>query len=118
MDGSWDLSKLWALDLPVSSLEVSTLSWQLDLPWWRVGDRWFAVAPSQVWADPGRFADQWERTMRADLGRPIHLRESERGPLILDGVHRLLKAAVEGRTRISAVTVPRHRLPEISGAPT
>jgi hypothetical protein len=118
MDARWDLSKLWALDLPVSDVPTSALAWQLDLPWWRVDNRWFAVAPSEVWTHPSRYPEQWGRTMRADLGRPIHLRDTERGPVILDGVHRLLKAAVEGRLWLRAVTVPKQSLPEICTGPT
>jgi hypothetical protein len=117
MDVSWDLSKLWALDVPVSYVPVPALAWQLDLPWWRVGDRLFAVAPSEVWADPDRFPEQWERTMRADLARPIHLRDTERGPVILDGTHRLLKAAVHGWLWVGAGLVPNHRLTEIWAEP-
>jgi hypothetical protein len=118
MDVRWDQSKLWALDLPTSDVPTSALAWQLDLPWWRVEDQLFAVAPSDVWANPSRYPEQWERAMRAELTRPIHLRDTERGPVILDGVHRLLKAAVEGRLWVRAMMVPNHRLPEIFTGPT
>lgn len=113
-DHSWELSKLLALDLPVEEISVEALAWQLDLPWWRVGDDWFVVTPNQVVDDPtGPFREQWDRTMRADLETPIHLRITERGPLILDGVHRLLKAVVEGRSSLAARVVPDRILASI-----
>ena len=97
LDRPWDLGSLLALQLPVGVVEVEPLSWQLDLPWWRVGDRWFVVSPNQVRTEPHRYPAQWARTMDADLDAPIHVRRTDRGPVILDGVHRLLRASVEAR---------------------
>ena len=114
LDHPWELSKLLALDLPVQEVLVETLAWQLDLPWWRVGDDWVVVTPSQVLGDPtGPGREQWDRAMRADLGTPIHLRATERGLVILDGVHRLLKAVVEGRPSATTLVVPDGRLASI-----
>lgn len=114
LDHPWELSKLLALDLPVEEVSVQALAWQLDLPWWRVGADWFVVTPNQVLDDPtGPFREQWERTMRADLGTPIHVRITEKGLLILDGVHRLLRAVVEGRSSLAARVVPDRCLASI-----
>jgi hypothetical protein len=113
LDVPWDLSKLLALDLPVGAVAVDALTWQLDLPWWRDGNRWFVVTPNEVRAHPERFAEQWRRTERADLSAPIHFRTTHRGPLILDGLHRLLKAAIEGRSTLPARFVPDPSLPLI-----
>jgi hypothetical protein len=99
----WDLSKLLGLELPVEELSVDALTWQLDLPWWRQGSEWFAVTPNQVRSDPtGSSHEHWTRAMGTDLSAPIHVRMTQRGPVILDGVHRLLKANVEGRATLPA----------------
>jgi hypothetical protein len=100
LDTPWELAKLLALDLPVRAVRVDELAWQLDLPWWRAGDEWFAVTPNQVRADPERYADQWSRTMKADLDTPAHVRRIERGIVFVDGVHRLLRATVEARSTL------------------
>jgi hypothetical protein len=113
LDRLWDKAKLWALDLPVEVVPISSLDWQLDLPWWQFDGDWFIVSPSQVRANPSRYREQWERAMRADLSAPIHTRNSEGRLVILDGVHRLLKAAVLGRRALPVRTVPTDLLPQI-----
>lgn len=113
LDRPWDLGSLQALELPMGSVDVALLTWQLDLPWWRVGDAWFVVTPNQVRAEPRRYAAQWARTMETDLDAPIHVRRTGRGPVILDGVHRLLKASVEGRKTLPARWVRGSDLPLI-----
>lgn len=109
----WDLSRLHSLDLPVQTVTVESLLWILDLPWWRENDRWFVVTPNEVRADPEAHAEQWARAMATDLDHPIHLRDTERGRVIIDGVHRLLKAAVEGRTTMQARLVTDSMLDQI-----
>jgi hypothetical protein len=101
---AWDLGRLHALELPVEELAVAELRWQLDLPWWRVGDRWFAVTPNQVRRDPVSYPEQWRRTLAADLRYPIQLIERRR-LVVMDGVHRLLKADLLGLERIRACRV-------------
>src|SRR3954468_22937542 len=94
-DDRWDISKLWALDLPIENVATASLAWQLDLPWWRAGEEWFAVTPNEVAEAPhGPFREQCERTVAVDLAFPIYLRPAAGTLVILDGVHRLLKAAV------------------------
>jgi hypothetical protein len=51
--------------------------------------------------------------MASDLGHPIHLVEHHGRLVILDGFHRLLKAAIEGRTMIDAMVLSKHDLQSI-----
>jgi hypothetical protein len=51
--------------------------------------------------------------MRADLTCPIHLRETSRGLVVMDGVHRLLKATLEGRDSLPSRLVPNSMLEHI-----
>jgi hypothetical protein len=39
IDFHWDVRKLWAADLPTVELDVTELSWLLDLPFWTVDQR-------------------------------------------------------------------------------
>jgi len=104
LDCEWDRAALHALELPVDHVAVDELRWQLDLPWWRDGARYFAVTPREVRAHPARHAAQWNRTLAADLSYPIHLAETRPALwTILDGVHRLLKADVLGHAHIAAM---------------
>ncbi len=102
----WSRDRLHRLVVPAVDVLVDELRWQLDLPWWRDGNRVFAVSPNEVRRDPMRFAAQWQRTLDADLGYPIHLLDGPR-PVVLDGVHRLLKAAVLDRPTIATHLVGR-----------
>ncbi|ULL09551.1 hypothetical protein CKW46_07460 [Mycobacterium liflandii] len=47
--------------------------------------------------DLGQYRDPWARTLAGDLSFPLHARVDAAGRVvILDGVHRLLKATVLG----------------------
>jgi hypothetical protein len=113
----WDPNRLWALAIEPTEVELSELEWQLDLPFWRDGDRIFAVTPREVAADPVRHREQYERTMAADLAYPIHLLQREHRLTILDGVHRLLKAYLRGTRTITAKVVLSEQLPDIVKTP-
>jgi hypothetical protein len=102
----WSRERLHRLALPVVELPIEELAWQLDLPWWRLGAKYFALGPSQVRHDPVGHASQWQRTLAADLGFPIHVLQRDRR-IVLDGLHRLLKATVEGRSHIAAHVISR-----------
>jgi hypothetical protein len=102
----WDLGRLLALDLPPRTVVVVDYEWMLDLPMWRDEQgRRFRVTPNQVRADPGDNLTQWHRTLRADLIRPIHVTPREGRSVIIDGIHRLLKAALLGRDSLAARVV-------------
>lgn len=109
LEAAWNLDRLHELELPIESIPVGELVWQLMLPWWRDAEGPFAVTPEQVRSDPQRYPKQWERTMNADLRYPIHLVRRRRW-VVLDGVHRLLKAQILGLERIPAGCVTREAL--------
>jgi hypothetical protein len=109
----WDRDALFRLSLPVEEVPVGELRWQLELPWWRDGDRHFAIAPTDVRADPVRYHAHWKRTLDADLRYPIHLLATTPRLRILDGVHRLLKAEISGERLIRACRVDRESLKRI-----
>lgn len=109
----WNIRRLWALDLPVRQVEVEELAWLLDLPLWQLSGTRFQVSPSQVRADPARFPDHLRRVMASDLGHPIHLVKHKGRLVVLDGYHRLLKAAIEGRAEIGAVILSQQDLDSI-----
>jgi hypothetical protein len=109
----WDRDALFRLRLPVEELPVSELRWQLDLPWWRDKDRYFAATPNEVRADRARYHVHWQRTLDADLHCPIHLLATTPVLRMLDGVHRLLKADELGCDRILACRVDRDQLKKI-----
>ncbi len=110
LDFEWSLERLWALSLPEHELPLAELVWLLDLPWWRGdGGRVFSVRPSEV--DDGPHLD---RALGADLGCPVHVTRRNGRLVVLDGVHRLLKAHRLGSRTISAHVVPTDALASIA----
>jgi hypothetical protein len=112
----WDIYKLWALDLPIRRLAVEELAWLLDLPVWGKDGIRFRVSPAQVRADPDRFGKHLRRVMASDLEHPIHLVGHKSRLIILDGYHRLLKAAMEGRREIDAMVLSQQDFDSICGS--
>jgi len=114
LDFHWDLDRLLFLDLPVEEVRVRDFVWLLDLPFWREEGEWFVVTPNQVRERPDKHVEQWARTLRADLDVPVHITERHGRLVILDGVHRLLKADIVGRHTIPARRVTESILPLIA----
>ncbi len=116
LDYLWDHAKLHAMtNLREATVPVSDLAWHLDLPFWAMDGKPFKVCPSEVASDRARHAAQWERTMAADLGFPIHVRTDLAGRLlILDGIHRLLKASILGLPTIRVRILTDDDLREIA----
>jgi hypothetical protein len=109
----WDIRQLRSLALPVRPVAVDGLTWLFDLPLWQDNGTRFQVSPAQVRADPARFPDHMRRVMASDLGYPIHLVEHNGHLVVLDGYHRLLKAAIEGRAQIEAMIISQQDLQSI-----
>ncbi|MGZ0150356.1 hypothetical protein ACXJJ3_25060 [Kribbella sp. WER1] len=114
LDFHWDLDRLHALDLPTAHLPVADLAHHLDLPFWAY-DRPFQVTPHQVAADPVTYQAQYERTLAADLRHPLDVvRRPDDRITILDGVHRLLRAELDGRRTVPVRILPWAELDRIA----
>ena len=97
---------------------TSDYEWMLDLPMWR-DERgiWFTVTPNQVRTEPDRHPTQWDRTLRADLEVPIHITQREGRSVIIDGIHRLLKAVISGQGSLPARVVKVDDWPSFEDGP-
>lgn len=86
---AWDVDHLVELsrDLPVKQVSLDSI-WQLDTQHWRS-----AVTPRDL-------ADHIRLVRDTDLAHPIILSADGR---VMDGMHRVVKALLEGRDMISAV---------------
>jgi GNAT superfamily N-acetyltransferase len=114
----WDLGRLLALDLPRTTVATADYEWMLDIPMWRdERGTWFTITPNQVRADRGSNPWQWDRTLRANLEIPIHIAQREGRSVIIDGVHRLLKATMIGRGRLPARIVKADDWPAFEDPP-
>jgi hypothetical protein len=116
MPFAWELDRLRGLRLQRITVPAATFEWMLDLPVWRHGGDWFTVSPRQVRDDPSAYRTQWERTLRADLTWPMHVTHRDGRMVIIDGVHRLLRASAEGRHDLPAFHLPQAFWPSIRGS--
>lgn len=112
-DVTWDPHALWTIDVPTVDVAVDDLAWMLELPWWRDGDRYFSVRPIDVAAEPARHAAQHARTLAADLAYPLAGTMMEGRLVLLDGLHRLLKARLLGITTVQVRVLPADRIDDI-----
>jgi hypothetical protein len=112
----WDRERLWQLELPVEDMSVDALAWQLALPWWRDGERYFSVRPLDVLTIPNPHREHFERAMDADLARALDVTPRNGSWIVLDGVHRLLKAVALGEKTVRVRKLPAEALPLIAAA--
>ena len=71
----------------------------------------FALRPADVLAAPERYPLHFRRTLRSDLRHPVDLALWSGEWIVLDGVHRLAKAAYLGAAVVAARKVPAELLP-------
>jgi hypothetical protein len=109
-----DLDRLLALELPVGVISVRDFGWLLDLPFWREDGVWFRVTPREVKEHPVGHAAHWERTLATNLASPVHVVERDGREVIIDGIHRLLNASVQGVETLPARRVPPGMLTQIA----
>ena len=115
LDLHWDLEVLHGLDLLTISVRVADLAHHLDRPFWQHEGRPFQVTPREVAADPAKYHEQYARTLAADLRYPLYVVRRVDGRLtILDGVHRLLLAELEGRATVVVRVLSWEDLDEIA----
>ena len=100
---AWDVDRLVALtkDLPRREVALEALG-ELDRPWSGDGEQ-------QTWRE---LVDHMRLIEDADLSFPIIL--AANGD-VMDGRHRIAKAALEGRTTISAVQFDTDPPPDYVG---
>ena len=118
VDFFWDVRKLWTVDLPVVSMRVRDLEWLLDKPFWKDGPRKLTLRPLDVATHPQRHQADYERTMAVDLSRPINVIEHRGRWVVIDGLHRLLKAWMCGHEMILAKQAHEKHIPLFSRRPT
>ena len=106
-DFSWDERKVWEIDAPVEEMPISELIWHFDIPFiWSKPDGYYDVMPSEVIEHPDQHPEEYERTMQADTAYPIDIMFWKKRWLILDGLHRLMKQAIEAKEVVQVRKIP------------
>ncbi|QQG50036.1 MAG: hypothetical protein HZB70_00405 [Candidatus Berkelbacteria bacterium] len=113
-DFDWDEKKVWALDLPVEEMDIDELVWHFDVPFlWTKPDGYYNLKPDEVLKNPKKYQGEYDRTQKADLSHPIDIMHWRGRWLILDGLHRLMKASSQGKAKIEVRKVPQSEIPKI-----
>ncbi len=113
-DFHWSSKKVWKLDIPVTTMPVRELEWHFDIPFWnKPNGGYYDLKPNDVLASPEEYKVEYERTLKSDLRHPIDIMENKGRWLILDGLHRLVKARLQGMTAVRVRKIPRSEIPKI-----
>jgi hypothetical protein len=111
-DFHWDEKKVWKLDYPVEKMRVSELEWHFKIPFIQ-NKKEYDLTPAEVIENPDLYKKEYERTMNADLAHPIDVMKNKGRWLILDGLHRLMKAKALGMKEVNVRKIPREEVQNI-----
>ncbi len=109
----WKNEAVWALDVPTEDMPISELAWHFDVPFhWRDGGR-YNLTSREIIEHPESHKAEYGRTMNCDLKYPIDIMENKGRWLILDGLHRLMKAHILKMDKVKVRKIPRNKIPDI-----
>ncbi len=95
-----DAEKLGLLHIPIVDFEIGDLIWNFDLPLWgKDGESWNLTPWDVINEIPGS-ASHRRRIENVDMEHPILVFKKNGKWLIIDGVHRLVKAYLNGQQTI------------------
>ena len=111
-DFDWSEEKVWSLDVPMEEMSIKELTWHFDIPFLWENDV-YNLKPQDVIDNEDAHKEEYERTMRADLIHPIDIMENKGRWLILDGLHRLMKASILNMQKVNVRKISRDFIPKI-----
>lgn len=115
---SWERDRLWNIDRRRTRVAIDELRWHYGLPWWRGNDgSWFEVKPREFLHTPERFPEHARRVEQADLGYPLCALRRKGRTVILDGIHRLVRADRLGWAEVEVVFLTLDDVATIVAAP-
>ena len=109
----YDIEKVWQLDVPASDMYITRLDWHFELPFLWESGRKYSLTPRELIAHPEHYPDEYARVMAADLAFPIDIIRNKGRWFILDGLHRLIKAALLGHRKVAVRVILWKWVPQI-----
>lgn len=114
-DFHWDSKKVWALVIPTQTIDIEELTWHFDIPFWeKDGTDAYNLTPWEVINKKEGTLDHQKRVEQVDLRYPIDIMENKGKYVILDGLHRLVKAYILGQKEVQVRIIPRKNIPDIA----
>lgn len=106
-----DDTKLWDLDIPTEEIPISDLEFNFDIPYLeKEGTDDWNLSISELIRDFDKENTHAKRVKGVDLSFPIHVYNLNGNWIILDGVHRVAKALLEGHKTIEVRRVTAEQL--------
>ena len=112
-DFYWDNTKVWKVRAPVTEAALSELEWHFDIPFLWEGEGKYNLKARDVLNHPHDHREEYDRMLRANLDYPIDVMENKGRLTILDGLHRLMKASMNGYTHVRVRVIPRRFIQDI-----
>lgn len=102
-----DDSKIQALDLPVEEMQIYELLWHFDYPFWeKEGTNEWNLTPWELINNPEKEPTHYKRVQSVDMSYPLQIMQYNRRWLLLDGLHRLVKAYLEKMDTVKIRKIP------------
>jgi len=92
---------------------IGKLTWHFDIPFHWHGSEIYNLKSIEIINNPDEYQDEYKRTMNSDLSCPIDIMQNKGRWLILDGLHRLMKAKILGMKKVKVRKIPRSEIPNI-----
>lgn len=100
-----DSEKLWDLDVPEEEMNISELLWHFEIPIWGTDGEDWNLTPQDVIDGKEGIGYHKQKVEEADLDYAILVIKNKDKWVILDGVHRLVKAYQLGKKTIKVKKV-------------
>ncbi len=105
-DFSWSEEKVWNLEIPVEEMDTKELTWHFDIPFWSKPGGFYNLTPNEVLSDPEKYLEEFYRIQKADLAYPLDIMFWKYRWVLLDGLHRLVKATTLGKEMVTVKKIP------------
>ena len=114
-DFAWDNKKVWALELPVEEIDLHELEWHFDIPFWnKYPEGYYDLTPNQVLNNPTKYKEESQKIENADMSYPLDIMFWRNRWLMLDGLHRLVRAKQLGWNTINVRKIPQSDISKIT----
>ena len=112
-DFNWSVEKVWKLAAPVVEIDIVRLVWHFEIPFYPDRGAIYCLKPIDVMRNPKKYPEEAGRMAAAAMEYPIDIMENKGRLVILDGLHRLMKAYSRSDRTVKARVIPREKILEI-----
>lgn len=108
---SWEEEKVWRLNVPTEEMDIKELEWHFDIPFWWTKGGYYDFKPIWVIENKDKYLKRYKRVMESDLKYPLDIMFWKRKWLLLDGLHRLVKAKIQGQKSVKVRKISKESIP-------